>query len=71
MKTRLFLLTVLLAAFSAPGFSSQKEKREYETAVQNGLLANEAFVRSMNFVKGWMQHRDRSEEHTSELQSQR
>lgn len=58
MKTRLFLLSVLLAAFSAPGFSSQKEKKAYETAAQNGLLANEAFVRSMNFVKGWMQHRD-------------
>lgn len=39
-------------------------KREYYTkedfaeAAENGNLANESYVRSLNFVKAWMDHRD-------------
>jgi hypothetical protein len=58
MKINLILFFLFLTLGSVMGSSSPKDKKVYESAIRNGNKANEAFVRSLNFVKGWMQHRD-------------
>jgi hypothetical protein len=58
MNSRIFILAMLVTALTAMGSSSPQDKKVYTSAISNGVLANEAFNRSLKFVKGWMQHRD-------------
>ena len=54
-----FNLVILLVSFSIIGCNSFKYSREvFTVAEENGRLANESYVRSMNFVKAWMLYRD-------------
>ena len=54
-----FNLVILFVSFSIIGCNSFKYNREVFTVTEeNGRLANESYVRSMNFVKGWMLYRD-------------
>jgi hypothetical protein len=58
MKSTL-LITVLFVSILIVSCSSFKpESKEFEIAKQNGELANEAFVRSLKFVNGWLPYRD-------------
>ncbi len=58
MKPRIYVF-LLFMTFCLGAWSQNKfEKKEFENAGRNGIQANEAFVRSLNFVKGWMQFRD-------------
>ena len=36
----------------------KNDQKDFEVAKENGLLANESYVRSLNFVKAWMLYRD-------------
>ena len=58
MQIKLLVLILFIATVPGIGKTNHKDKKEYDQAIQNGKQANEAFVRSMNFVKGWMQYRD-------------
>ena len=54
-----FNLVILFVSFSIIGCNSFKYNREvFTVAEENGRLANESYVRSMNFVKAWMLYRD-------------
>lgn len=38
--------------------SNRFNETDFSVAVENGQLANESYIRSLNCVKAWMQHRD-------------
>lgn len=52
-------LVILLISLSIIGCNSFKYNRDvFTVAEENGSLANESYVRSLNFVKAWMLQRD-------------
>lgn len=56
MKLPLFLLfsSILLVSCNSVNYN----KSDFSTAIENGTLANESYVRSLHCVKAWMARRD-------------
>jgi hypothetical protein len=55
---RLFVIIVTFVVFSACEESSSFRKETVDRAIENGKIANEGFLRSLNFVKGWLTKTD-------------
>lgn len=50
----LYALLICLSGCTADKFN----KKDFSIAVENGTLANESYIRSLNCVKAWMKHCD-------------
>jgi hypothetical protein len=53
-----FLLILLSFIVSIGSDRGNYKKEDFVASIENGKLANESYVRSLNFVKAWMLHRD-------------
>jgi hypothetical protein len=53
----LLLLALLLAVFTS-GAQKKFDQKDIDSALANGLQANEGFARSLLFVNGWLKHTD-------------
>ena len=56
MKLNTLILTMCILLGSCDSINFKKE--DFNNAVENGNLANESYVRSLNCVKAWMERRD-------------
>ena len=54
----MYYLTLFSLIFLISCNSVNFKEEDFNAAVENGKLANESYVRSLNCVKAWMQHRD-------------
>lgn len=56
MKQSLLIFTLLLLFVGCNSF--RYNDKYFDSAAENGNLANESYLRSLNFVKAWLLHRD-------------
>lgn len=55
---KLYALILIASVFLIGCNSVNYKEEDFALAVENGKLANESYVRSLNCVKAWMNHRD-------------
>jgi len=55
---KLYALILIVSVFLIGCNSVNYKEEDFAFAVENGKLANESYVRSLNCVKAWMNHRD-------------